>query len=122
MGKERAHVNFDDDDQIDLEELTKMTSHPKITKSQKKLLSEEAEKTGFVSRDPIKKRTNRKRSPYVLQKNIKVRIGMSELLADITNAIGAESDQETIEIAIRSLLKDKNCKSLLTRYDQIIAS
>ena len=67
----------------------------------------------------MQRRSPRKRSPYVIQKNMKMRIGMSELLAALTKKIKAGSDQETIEIAIGSLIEREGLQALKTRFDKL---
>lgn len=61
----------------------------------------------------------RQRSPYVIQKNIKMRMGMAELLADLTHKAQAGSDQETLELAILALIDKYGYEDLLQRYKEL---
>lgn len=117
MSQERAGLGLDDDS-IDLEELTGTSQPRKMTPAVKKDLETEGAKLGFVSREPTKK-PKKKRSPYVLQKNIKMRIGMPELLGELTAKIKAESDQETLEQAIKALIEARGLDGLQAKFEKL---
>lgn len=110
---------FDVDENIDIEELAKIK--PRSSTEDKDLVIAVAEKSNFSSRGDNKKK-ERKRSPYVIQKNIKMRIGMSELLTDLTKALNEGSDQETLEKAILALIEKGKLPDFEIRYKKIIAS
>ena len=115
MTQERAGLGLDDD-QIDLEELAGASQQPQQDKEAlKKALDKAGEQTGFVSREAVKKKP-RKRSPYIVQKNTKMRVGMPELLAKITEAIGSGSDQETLEKALLALVEKEKKADLKKKY------
>ncbi len=117
--KKRSQVSFDDDSaDIDLEDLLKASPQPKLTSQQKQQSVSVGEKTGFVSREP-KAKKERKRSPYVIQKNTKMRLGMPELLNDLTKAIGFHSDQETIEKGILALIEYYKQDELRQRFKEL---
>lgn len=63
---------------------------------------------------------SKKRTPYILQKNFKMRVGMVELLEEITEAIAAKSEQEAIEIALGALIACKGDENLKARYNKIL--
>lgn len=107
-----------DDDHIDLEELAGRT---KKKQDDVAIVTAIAQKSNFSSRGDNKKK-GRKRSPYVIQKNIKMRIGMPELLADITSYIRSDSDQETLERAILALLEKEKLDDIKVEYNKLIAS
>lgn len=116
MGKERARVSFDDDEtQIDLEELAASTHKKKPTAKQQNAITREAEKTGFVSRQPKKRR---KVSPYTAQFGGKCREGMKDLFQDIGSRLD-KYDTETLELAILALIEKENLKDLKEKYFQI---
>jgi hypothetical protein len=116
MAKSREHITLEDDP-IDLEELTTPPQAPP-SDAEYSRMREAGKKFGFVDRFPSAKKT-RLRSPYVIQHNSKMRIGMKELLADLTASIGAKSDQETLELAILALIEQKGNKELLQQYRDI---
>lgn len=124
MTQERAGfgLNSDNSDpnQIDLEELTgAANSLHQDTSKLKKALQSAGEETGFNRSEAPKKKV-RKRSPYVIQKNIKMRVGMAELLAEITAALKSGSDQETLETAMLSLLEKEGLNDLKEKYERLI--
>ena len=118
MAKSREHLSLEDD-QIDLEELTSPPQAPPSDEEFKRM-QKVGERFGFVDRSPKVKKT-RYRSPYVIQHNSKMRIGMKELLGDLTSNIGARSDQETLELAILALIEKEGDKELLQKYKEITA-
>ena len=117
----RETKNFDDNELIDIEELTIPSYTKKANPNEKKLVETIAKENSFSSRGDNTKKP-RKRSPYVIQKNIKMRLGMSELLTKITHNINADSDQETLEIALLALIKQINNTKLEKEYRKIIDS
>ena len=116
MAKTRERLSIDDD-QIDLEELTTPPQAPPSDEEYRRM-KKAGEQFGFVDRS-AKVKKHRSRSPYVIQHNSKMRIGMKELLADLTASIGAKSDQETLEIAIVALIEREDNKVLLKKYKDI---
>lgn len=117
----RETKSFDDNESIDIEELTVSSFTKKTSSDEKELIEAIAKENSFSSRgDNIKK--PRKRSPYVIQKNIKMRVGMSELLTKVTKKISADSDQETLEIALLALIQKVNNSKLEKEYRKIIDS
>lgn len=116
MAKTREHLSLEDD-HIDLEELTTPPQAPPSDEEYRRM-KKVGEQFGFVNRS-AKVKKPRSRSPYVIQHNSKMRIGMKELLSDLTASIGAKSDQETLEIAILSLIEREGNKVLLKQYKDI---
>jgi hypothetical protein len=118
MGDKRAKIDLNnDEDEIGLEQLLGSSENRPLSNEEQHLISNEAEKLGFIKRQG---RTPRKRSPYLLQKNIKMRIGMPELLSELTSTIKAGSDQETIEIALGVLIESLNLKEIKEKYKSLI--
>jgi hypothetical protein len=117
MSENRTSLGFDDD--IDISELTKVKVKPRPTPDMAKALSEASADLGFVSRESKAKKV-KKRSPYVVQKNIKMRIGMSELLNEVTLSVGSGSDQETLEKALLSIIEEKNLVNLKKKYLELL--
>lgn len=116
--QKRSSLDLGSEDTIDIEEIADRPSRPAPTIEQQEAIMKAGESHGFVSRQPVLKKS-RKRSPYVIQKNIKMRMGMSDILATITKKIGASSDQESLEIAIKALIKQESLFDLLTEYQEI---
>lgn len=110
---------FHDDELIDLEELTGIAGQSKITPEEQVLVESVARKSNFMSRGDNSKKL-RKRSPYIVQKNIKMRTGMAELLADFTVAINSGSDQETLERALLALIRKEGEVNFEKRYMELI--
>lgn len=104
-------------DQIDLEELTG-THKPLPTAEQQQAVKAIAEHSEFISRE-VRQKKPRKRSPYIVQKNIKMRIGMPELLAELTKKIKTRSDQETIEKALGLLIEREGTKAIISKYEKV---
>ena len=122
MVKERAHIDLDDD-QIDLEDLTGKPQHNRPSAEQvRKTVTKVSENSGFVSREPKKKgKVGRPKSTvYLIQKNIKMRLGMPEILAKLTAATGGNSDQETIEKALLALIEKEGLKTLKAEYEKLL--
>ncbi|EGR0352670.1 hypothetical protein [Vibrio vulnificus] len=106
------------EDSIDIEELANVSSKPKPTAHDIDVVMAVAQQSSFSSRGDNKKKV-RKRSPYVIQKNIKMRIGMPELLLDVTEAIKTNSDQETLERALLALIEKEGLEELKSVYMSI---
>lgn len=116
MAKTREHISLEDD-QIDLEELTTPPQAPPSAEEYRRM-QKAGEQFGFVDRS-AKIKKPRIRSPYVIQHNSKMRIGMKELLADLTARIGAKSDQETLERAILALIEKEGYSDLEAKYTEL---
>ena len=80
MGKERAGLNLDTEDMIDIAELT---GKPQAKHADTRKLEQVAQQAGFTSRAPQKPRRRRKKSPYTAQLGIKIRPQMKALFQDI---------------------------------------
>ena len=107
-----------ENDQIDLEELTGTHTKPLSTAEQQQVVKNVAEQSDFVSRE-VKQKKPRKRSPYIIQKNMKMRLGMPELLAELTKKIKTGSDQETIEKALGLLIEQEGTKTMISKFEKI---
>lgn len=112
--KHRVHINFDDDEQIDLADLTNITSHPKPTQEQHKKIIKEAEKVNFVSREPRRRR----KSPYTAQFGGKCRVGMKSLFQEIGERLDCY-DTETLELAILALIEKEKLDELKEKYEEL---
>ena len=71
---------------------------------------------------PTNTRTRRRRtSPYTIQSNIRLRVGMPELLDECAYLLGHRALQETIEAAIGDMVKKrKELVPLRDEYDRIV--
>ncbi|NOI26689.1 hypothetical protein [Vibrio mediterranei] len=107
------------EDSIDLEELANTSRRPKVTDRDIEVVAAVAQKSSFASRGDVPKKV-RKRSPYIIQKNIKMRIGMPELLAEVTDTISANSDQETLERALFALIEQEELWDLKSTYLKLL--
>lgn len=116
MGDKRAHLSFDDDEQIDLEELTGAQQRPKSSKEDIKRIDKVSEKAGFVSREPKKRR---RVSPYSAQFGGKCREGMKELFQEIGERMGVY-DTQTLESAIFALIEKQGFDDLKEKYNKLI--
>lgn len=117
MGKERAHLDFDDD--LDLSDFQPRAKETK-DKPDQKLVEEAAEESGFPSRDPNKKqRRRRKPSPYIDQLNIRCRAGMKDIFQDLGEYLDVR-DHTTFEKAIKALIEKEGLNDLMSKYDEII--
>lgn len=123
MSQKRAGLSLDN--QTDIEEFTQTEQQPApVDKAEiKKRLSKAGEITGFGSREPKKKgKVGRPKSTvYLVQKNIKMRLGMPEILAEVTAATGGNSDQETIEKALLAFIEKEGLKALKAKYEKAIS-
>jgi hypothetical protein len=117
MGNKRAHIYFDDEEEIDLVSLVGNTEQPKPTVKQQKAVVKEAKKTGFVSREP-KKMGRRRTSPYNAQFGGKCRGGMKLLFQEIGEALDCQ-DTVTLELAIQALLEKEGLDELLNKYNEL---
>ena len=113
MAKNREHLSIEDDE-INLDELVTAPQSPPSEEEYKKM-QEVGEKLGFVDRSSNAKKP-KKRTPYIIQHNSKMRIGMKELLSDLTAQIGAKSDQETLELGILALIEKNEAKGFLKKF------
>jgi len=116
MAKDREHITFDDDE-INLDELVTSPQSPPSEEEYKKM-QKVGEKLGFVDRSSKVKKP-KKRTPYIIQHNSKMRIGMKELLSNLTEHIGAKSDQETLELGILALIEKEEAKDFLDKFKQL---
>jgi hypothetical protein len=80
MAKDREHLSFDDD-QIDLEDLVTTPQSPPTTEQYERMRAA-GERFGFIDRSPKVKKI-KKPTPYIVQYNAKLRVGMKELLNDL---------------------------------------
>ena|SRR5665647_1107572 len=111
MAKEREALNLDDT--IDLEELTQKRPLPKhIGKAE---IKEIATQTGFISRQPRKKRS---RTKYTAQLNIRVREGIKPLFQEI-GAHLETFDNETFELALLALIEKEGTKEYLALFKEL---
>ena len=118
MGDKRAHIDFDDEEEIDLSALVGNTEQPKPTIKQQKAITNEAKRTGFVSREP-RKMGRRRTSPYTAQFGGKCREGMKPLFQEIGEALDCQ-DTVTLELAIQALLEKEGLNKLLEKYNELI--
>jgi len=118
MSNHRASLGLDNeqDEHIDLEELTGGMEQPKPTQEQQKALLAEGAKLGFVSREPKKRR---RVSPYTAQFGGKCREGMKPLFQDIGERMDCY-DTETLELAILALIEKEGLSDLKTKYAELI--
>ncbi len=116
MGKERAHLNLDDDlDVSEFQPLRKTNrDHTDI-----KTLEKVAEQSGFVSRKHKSQRRKKPQSPYKNQLNLKCRDNMKELFQDLGERLGVH-DHTTFEQALLSLIEKHGYEDLLQRYRDIL--
>jgi hypothetical protein len=110
MAKEREALNLDNT--IDLEELTQKRPLPKLGKAE---IKEIATQTGFISRQPRKKRS---RTKYTAQLNIKVREGIKPLFQEI-GAHLETFDNETFELALLALIEKEETKEYLALFKEL---
>lgn len=118
----RGGVNLDSEDNkepgIDLTSLV-MEKPARASTLDEKVLKETAEDSGFVSREIKKTRRRGKRSPYKEQKNIKIRLGVSDLYIDVGEKLGV-NDNELFDLALQALLEKKKLKDELSRLKEIL--
>jgi len=116
MGNERAGLDFNSDEEIDIQELINTTSHQ--THLNKEEIEKSAHDTGFVSRQPRINRAKPK-SPFMIQMNIKTRVGAKEIFQEAGSILGTY-DYTTFERAFISLLEKEGLNDLLKRYKDIM--
>jgi hypothetical protein len=116
--KKRASLNLDYDKTVDIGEFSKKKPSQKNVVIDPSIIKEVAEQSGFVSRQPSKKRKQRRRSPYTVQTNFKTRPGMKELIQEVGERLNAY-DQEVIEFAINALLEKEDLADLVSRFQEI---
>lgn len=117
----RISLGLDDElpSSIDLEELAQFNSDPtRPSTGLQEALEKEGEKFGFVSRQS-KRRPVKKRSPYIVQNNLKMRVGMKEIFQEISLRLETY-DQETLELALLSLIEKENLDDLLPHYHELV--
>lgn len=113
--KERTSLNLEDAKPIDLEELAGAPQRPAPTAEQTKAILKAGEATGFVSRQPTKRR---KVSPYTCQFGGKCREGMKPLFQDVGEKLGFY-DTQTLEYAILALIRQEGLTDLLAKYERL---
>jgi hypothetical protein len=122
MAKERADFDFGSDDaepNIDLSSVIKASrSIDKKHHVSQKDLEYSAQESGFSSRDPQKIQRSKRRSPYVIQTNLKTRIGMKELMHHLSDQLGIY-DQETFELGLEALMEKHNMSDLLRKFQHL---
>jgi hypothetical protein len=112
----RETRSFDDDEQIDLEDLTGGISQPLATEKQRKAVKAVAERSKFSSREPKKRR---KVSPYTAQFGGKCRESMKDVFQGIGEHMGWY-DTETLERAILALIEKEGLEDLKKKYIELV--
>lgn len=104
MGKERAHLDLDDDD-IDLTEVIGKRATPQVkpTKRDARRIEDAAKGSGFVSRE-VKRMGRPRTSPYKAQFGGRCREGMKPLFQKIGEELDC-ADSVTLELAIQALIE-----------------
>ncbi len=115
MGKERAHLNLDDDFDVSEFHPIKKEEHEEIDK---KAIEKVAEESGFISRVNKTRRRKIPQSPFKNQFNLKCRDKMKELFQDIGEYSNTR-DHTTFERAILALLEKEGTPDLLQQYRDI---
>ena len=115
MGKERAHLDLNDDLDMSGFQPTKRVRQEEIDN---KTIEKVAEESGFVSRINKARRRKRPQSPFKNQLNLKCRDNMKELFQDIGAHLGVH-DHTTFERAILALLEKEGATELLQKYRDI---
>ena len=105
------------DDEIDLADLVRNTDFEKPTLDQQKAISEEAKKTGFISREP-RKMGRPRTSPYKAQFGGRCREGMKELFKEIGMRLNTH-DTVTLELAILALIEQEHLDDIKVMYENI---
>ena len=105
-----------DDEPIDLEELTGTQQRPVITPEKQKEILKAGEKTGFVSRQPTRRR---KVSPYTAQFGGRCREGMKGIFQEIGERMGLY-DNQTLELAILALIEKEGYTDLKKKYEELV--
>ena len=115
MGKERAHLSFDDDFDVSEFQPAKKEGQGEVDK---KTIEKVAEESGFISRVNKTRRRKRQQSPFKNQLNLKCRDNMKELFQDIGEYLDVR-DHTTFERAILALLEKEGTTELLQKYRDI---
>ncbi len=115
MGKERAHLNLDDDFDVSEFHPTKKKENEEVDK---KTIERVAEKSGFISRVNKARRRKIPQSPFKNKLNLKCRDNMKELFQDIGEYLNTR-DHTTFEHAILALLEKEGTPNLLQQYRDI---
>lgn len=114
----RERLSLEED--INIEDLV-LSPTPPPTYDQFNKMKQAGELFGFTDRSPKPKKL-KKTSPYIVQHNTKLRLGMKELLNDLMIEIGARSTQETLELSILAMIEKSGNKELLKKFNQLIDS
>jgi hypothetical protein len=115
MGKERAHLSFDDDFDVSEFQPAKKEGQGEVDK---KTIEKVAEESGFISRVNKTRRRKRPQSPFKNQLNLKCRDNKQELFQDIGDYLDVR-DHTTFERAILALLEKEGATDLLQKYRDI---
>ncbi len=115
MGKERAHLNLEDD--FDVSEFQPIKKEGQGA-TDKNTIKKVAEESGFPSRENKVRRRIRQQSPFKNQLNLKCRDNMKELFQDIGAYLDVR-DHTTFERAVLALLEKEGATDLLQKYRNI---
>ncbi|MEJ1295897.1 MAG: hypothetical protein RPU64_09090 [Candidatus Sedimenticola sp. (ex Thyasira tokunagai)] len=113
--QQRSPLGLDDENPIDLEELTGAGQRPAPTVEQTKAILKAGEQTGFVSREPKKRR---RVSPYQAQFGGKCRDGMKPLFQEVAERLDIH-DTKALELAIKALIEKHGYDDLLAKYEEL---
>lgn len=116
MGRERTGLDLsEENEELDIT-LVVGQAHRAVDKPvNTRIVTEEAIKAGFVSREP---KMRRKKSPYTEQFGGRCRKGMKELFQDAGDVLGLY-DTQTLELAVLALLEKEELTDLIMRYNVI---
>ncbi len=116
MGSKRASLDLDDDI-VDIEELAGQPQQIKHIDKEK--LTQIAEQSGFISREPGgRQRRRRKKSPFTDQQGIRLRPGMKDLFQDLGEYLNI-MDHTTFERAILALAEKEGTKEHIQRFKEL---
>ena len=120
MSNQRASLNLDtlnsEATPIDLTELAgKSTPHNKSVNIHE--IERVAEASGFVSRISSKRRL-KPRSPFVVQHNFKMRLGMDKIFQEIGARLKVY-DHTTFEHMVLALLEKEQMTDLISQFREI---
>jgi hypothetical protein len=102
---------------IDLEKLTGSRKSPSLNAKQ---IAHVGEVTGFFNRDPMRsKKIPRQPTPYIIQRNFKFRVGMSELVEQTARRLGLKS-QQAIEQGLLALIEKNDLDDLKAEFKKIM--
>ena len=113
--QERTPLGLDTENQIDLEELTGALPRQKPTAQQQKDIYEAGEKSGFVSRQPMRRC---RVSPYQAQFGGRCREGMKPLFQEIAERLNVH-DTQALELAVCALIEKNGFDDLLAKYAEL---